>query len=151
MYNIRYLEERDRRWVIDIAARRTIIEDLKKPNLYNEDQLNGLFSLAVCGNHAFVCERNGEVVGLVAGIRHGHLFNPNVELVSTLFWYVLPEYREGRSAYLLLKRYRKSLDDENIWCVFSTQEYSSAKEETFSRFGFSKGENIYRYGDINGS
>ena len=144
-YSVRYLEMRDQDWVVNVAARRTILEDLKKPELFNSDQIDKLFNIAVVGEHSFICEKDGQPIGLVGGLQHGHIFNPNISMISTLFWYVLPEYRTGRAAYSLISAYKKSIDMVGLECVFAIQEYSLAKSDTFIRLGFTHGEAVFKY------
>lgn len=144
-YTVRYAEMRDKEWVIDEAAKRTIFEDLQKPELFNPTQLGKLFDIAILGEHSYICEKDGQPIGLVAGIQHGHIFNPEVLMISTLFWYVLPEHRTGRAAYQLISSYKKSVDMVGLECVFAIQEYSQAKANTFLRLGFTHGEGVFKY------
>lgn len=144
-YHIRSLSEQDRNWLLDIASYDTIHNDLGKPELYNREQLDNLFTTAQHGDYSFVCEMNGELIGIVSGIQHGHLFNPDVQLISTLFWYVAPAFRNSRAGWLLLKRYTDAVKASGLNCIFAIQNYSNVKPSIFHKAGFTDGEQVFKY------
>lgn len=146
MYKLRDMEYDDLDWVVNTVAPYTISNDLKRPELYNSEQLTKVFNFILVNGLSYVCEHDGEPVGIVAGLLHGHVFNPEVLMATSVFWFVDPEHRNTRAAHMLLSTYNKEVARQGRENIFSLQDYSLKSDKYFSRMGFVPGEKLYRKG-----
>jgi hypothetical protein len=87
-------------------------------------------------NHIFyICELNGEPTGFICGLVSPHFFNSKKMTLTELFWWVKPEHREGRSGYLLLKKFAE-MGKNFDWCIMTIEDKSPVKPESLKKFGF---------------
>ncbi len=74
----------------------------KKP-LFGPEQYAKEFLENLIANHVLlIARRNGERVGLIAGIKAPHMFNPSLTLLSEIFWWVSASARGSRVGLNLL-------------------------------------------------
>jgi hypothetical protein len=52
-----------------------------------------------------VAENGGEPIGCISGLFHKNIFNKAITTLAEIFWYVLPEHRNGRAGLLLLNTF----------------------------------------------
>lgn len=143
MYIIRDMRYDDLDWVINTVAPYTIENDLKRPELYHPEQLEQLFNHTLVNGLSYVCEQHGNPVGIVAGLLHGHVFNPDIKMATALFWFVDPDHRNTRAAYLLLQKYNNEVERQGRENVFAIQDYSLKSDRYFTKMGFTPGEKIF--------
>lgn len=141
MYTLRPMSMYDEDWIVNTVAPYTVENDLKRNDLYNKEQLTKLFHMCLVSGVSFICEREGEPIGVIGGVQHGHVFNPEIPMVTTLFWFVDPQYRNSRAAYVLMKAYLDEIGD--IECIFSLQDYSLKKDTFMLKMGFTHGERVF--------
>lgn len=89
-------------WVVDVASRRMLCEEVGRSELFNEKNVLGLARKVVDSSTGFVVTVNGEPAGVIAGLLIPNLFNPELLTLAEFIWYVLPEHRKGRAGWLLL-------------------------------------------------
>lgn len=90
-----------------------------------------------------VAERDGELMGFLAGIYFKHLFNPDLAVLCEMFWWVAPEYRHSRAGLMLLRDYIEWGKSKAKWITFALQSKSPVNPETLTRFGFVERERSY--------
>lgn len=126
-----------REWVVEVAAKRMLEEELKDGRLYDKSQAYSLASNGI----TFVCVKDGEPVGVLGAIQTPHIFNPSYSFLAEVFWYVLPEYRNTRAGSLIIKAFNKYAE-ENV-------DYSSmtllptSPVNGLEKMGYKEQERIY--------
>lgn len=73
---------------------------------YHEPTLSELFRHVITAGSGLVLvaeAADGTLVGGVGALVHPHLFNATLNICSELFWFIYPEYRQGRLAWKLLR------------------------------------------------
>lgn len=143
-YSLRNLEYSDREWVVYELGEYTIRNDMKREELYNPDQLLKIFDLCATNGKGFVVECDGKPVGVIGGLQHGHIFNPDVRCYSVVFWFVHEKYRKTRASWLLLKSLTTHCKEQGLELSLALQEYSLSNPKSLMRLGFVKGETTYR-------
>jgi hypothetical protein len=83
----------------------------------------------------FICERDGIKTGFITGFISQHMFNPEKSVLTEVFWWVKPEFRSGRSGYLLLKAF-KDAGSVFDWCIMTIEDKSPVKPESIKAMGF---------------
>ena len=90
-----------------------------------------------------VAERAGKLVGMIGAIVAPHFFNPAIQTLTELFWWVIPEARGGRAGLMLLQ----SLVDfgkANVdWIVCTLELDSPVNPECLNRRGFKLHERAF--------
>ena len=119
---------------------------LVPPDWYARD----LISRLVDQGPFYVAVRELERVGFIAGAVHGHLYNPNVRVLTTLFWWVVPEARgssAGARLFHELRRYARTHSIDQF--ILTLQEAwdrkcaTGIKPETLLQGGFRPQETSY--------
>ena len=108
-----------------------------KTSLYGDDDYPEKFISGLIQDHLFlVAVMENKIVGLIAGMRLPHVFNPKIMTLTEIFWWVNPEYRNTRAGALLLKEYvdfgKKNVD----WIICTIEDGSPVNENTFYKRGF---------------
>lgn len=102
---LRKAEQKDREWLIQVAARNMLELEVKRPELYREEDCSRLMDIGLSTGVIFVCESDGVLCGSIGGIYVPNIFNNQITNLVELFWYVLPEFRGGKAGLLLLNAF----------------------------------------------
>jgi hypothetical protein len=86
---------------------------------------------------------DGTQVGFIAGICGPHFFNPEIRVLSELFWWVTPEWRNTRAGALLFAEFMHCGRERADMVVMTLEEQSPVHEETLLRHGFKRYERNY--------
>lgn len=143
-YRVRRATLEDKEWVVDHLGYITIHEDLKRPELYNRDQLATIFNSCYSLGRGWVVEKDGKAIGVLGGIKHGHIFNPEHMCFTVAFWFVEPEFRGSRAAWLLLKSLVEYCESEELEIALALQTYSLSSHRLLLKMGFKEGERTFR-------
>ena len=143
-YKVRPLNYFDKDWVVDDLGVYTITHDLQRPELVNTMQLRKLFDLSLQSVKGFVVESDGKPVGVLGGIQHGHILNPDHPCYTVLFWFIDPTHRKSRAAWLLLKAVKEFCRENGKELSFALQTYSLSNTSALPKLGFEVGETTYR-------
>lgn len=104
-YNLVNLDSRNYKWFTEVAAVRMIVEEYKEPRLVNPSRINELVDLMLKGSTAWVVEKNNNPIAALGALGLPNSLNPSISCLAEIFWYVLPEHRNGRAASLLLNKF----------------------------------------------
>lgn len=135
---------KDLEWFVEIAATRMLLEELKRPELLNEDHLYRLSHYGMTSGTCLVAKSDGVPIGAVGAILAPNMFNPDITTLVEVMWYVLPEYRNTRAGALLLKSFEelgKELADES---TLSLLESSVVNRQSMLKRGWHVGEVAFR-------
>jgi GNAT superfamily N-acetyltransferase len=101
-YEVRIAEEQDKEWIEQVAAVRMLTEELNRPELVNPSRIKLLVKKGIDERTCFIAFKDGEPAGVLGAFLIENMFEPSIKVLSEVFWYVLPEYRETRIGFLLL-------------------------------------------------
>lgn len=94
--------------------------------------------------HLFlVAERDGKLLGLIAGMIHNHLFNPEVTVLTEIFWWVPSEYRGSRAGLMLLNEFTNWGKENVDWVTMTLEHHSPVNEKSLFKRGFKLSEKQY--------
>lgn len=105
MVKVRRATQDDREWIINVAAKNMLEQEVGRPELYNITNVTGLVDQGLATGVVLVTEQDGVLTGCLGGMYLPNIFNHEVINLVEVFWYVLPEYRGGRSGLLLLNEF----------------------------------------------
>lgn len=131
-------------WFIETAAVRMLQEELKRPELINMDQLYVLASMGMASGTAWVAKKDGRNIGALGAILTTNPYNPDIKSLAEMFWWVDPDYRDGRAGFLLMDAYDKKaseIADEATMCLLTTSPVNSA---SLAKRGWKLGEYAFR-------
>lgn len=141
---IRPLTFFDKSWVIEELGQHTLVHDLKRPELYNPVQLSNLFNTCMKMGKSWVAEENGKRLGVIGGVEHGHVFNPEFSVFTVVFWFVEEESRGSSAAWRLLKTVIDYSKTNELELALAVQTYSLKHHSILTKLGFTEGERTFR-------
>lgn len=86
---------------------------------------------------------DGTRVGFIGGLCSPNFFNPEIMVLTELFWWVTPEWRGTRAGALLFADFLNSGRTRANVIVVSLEEQSPLHEETLTKRGFRRFERSY--------
>lgn len=143
-YTIETLTDIDVDWFVEVAAINMLEKELKRPELVNKAHLYLLTQKVVAEGTAFIVKCDGTCVGALASILVPNMYNPEIQTLAELFWYVLPEYRNTRAGALLFSAFDDKGEDISDEAVMSLLGGSSVNIKTLEKRGFLLGEHSFR-------
>lgn len=137
------LSEKHLYWFVNEAAVRMLVDELKRPDYVNMAQLYRLAFRGMNEETAWVVLSGDKPVGALGSLLFSNPFNPDLSCLSEIFWYVLPEYRNGRAGALLLKSFEEKAKDcayEATLSLLTTSDVTSLERRGWmnSEKGFRK-------------
>lgn len=135
-YTVEVLTDEDMDWFVNTACVSMLVHELKKPELVNIENLYTLASLGAIRETAFVAKKDGVAVGAIAGLLTPNIYNPDIKILGEMFWYVLPEHRNGRAGLMLLKAFTKCADEIADESALSLLSSSEVNHKTLARSGY---------------
>ena len=127
-------------WFVEVAATRMILEELKRPEILNKEQLYALAYQVADAGTAFVARCNGEPVGALGALLVPNIYNPEIRTMAECFWYVLPEHRESRAGLLLLNEFDRVASEQADEATMSLLGTSPVNLKTYEKRGFTLAE-----------
>lgn len=91
-------------------------------------------------NICIIAEQENQIVGLITGLVHPHIYNPEVTAVTELFWYVLPSHRQSLAAAKLFSAFKLEASRRGKLIYFNLAIQSQVKHESITKRGFSQCE-----------
>lgn len=134
-YSLSELDNTSFEWFTKVAAVRMLSEEYKEPRLVNQKRIDELCHMMGQSKTAWVVKHNEIPIGALGALPVPHVFNPDITCLAEIFWYVLPEYRNGRAASLLLNRFCEESKNYDESC-FSLLVESEAVSKSLKKRGF---------------
>lgn len=131
-------------WYAEVASVRMLEEEVKMPEAVNLEQIYKLCFMGIEQGTAFICKDKGVPVGALGGLIAPNPYNPNLQFLIEMFWYVLPEYRKGRAGLMLLNKFIERSDELNLPATLSLLSTSNINISTLERKGFVLCEKSFR-------
>lgn len=119
------LDNSNLEWFIETAAVNMLKDELKRPELIDLDRIYNLALKGMEDKTTFLTKQGDIYCGAIGGLLHENLFNPAYKTLTEIFWYVLPEYRNGRAGALLLKAFdnrAKEIATDSTLCLLPSSE-----------------------------
>lgn len=82
-------------------------------------------------------------VGFIGGAYHKHFMNPDITVLTELFWWVQKSYRHTRAGLLLLNKYIDEGKKIADWLTVSLEHKSTVNARSLTRRGFKLHEHSY--------
>ena len=82
-------------------------------------------------------------VGFISGILAPHFFNPEIIVLTELFWWVTPEWRNTRTGLMLLEEFIKVGTQKANWILMTLEEDSPVNPTSLIKRGFKVKEHNY--------
>lgn len=137
---IEQLSLKDIDWFVDVVVKSMVIDELKRPELFDRPTLYNLVKQSIDCGGSFIA-RNGDVkVGGLGSVLVHHIFNPKIKVLVELAWYVSPEHRRGRAGLMLLKAFNKRAEECADESTLSLLASSQVNHSSLSKLGYSANE-----------
>jgi hypothetical protein len=93
----------------------------------------------------FVAEDAGQLQGFIAGILSPHFFNPNIMVLTEIFWWVPVAFRGSRAGVALFQKFEDIGHRDADWIVMSLEIHSPISDESLIKRGFIPHEKSFLY------
>ena len=90
-----------------------------------------------------VAENGTSLVGFICGAIHPHPYNPDLTVLTELFWWVAEEYRGSRAGLALLNEFVSIGKAHADWIVMTLESESKVDPDHLYRRGFRMKEVSY--------
>lgn len=104
-YSVEHLTLDDYVWSVEVAATRMLLEELKRPELLDRENIYMLVDKMIADGTALIVKHQGKPVGALGALLLPNTFNPDITTLAEVIWYVLPEYRNTRAGMMLMQGY----------------------------------------------
>ncbi len=142
---IRKAAIQDMSWLLDVAIKDMVFNELKIPSYYNRKTIQKIVEKGIKEETFFIAEKDGIPVGAIGGVLTPHPYNEEVLVLSEQFWYVLPEYRNSSAGARLLAAFQeKGKDADEV--IMSLLIDSPISFESLEKRGFGMVELSFRKG-----
>lgn len=148
-YQLKIAEESDRSWVVNIAAKEMIENEVGRLDLYSAQQLHLIYHKVVEDKTGIICWKDGVRVGLVVGILLPHHLKPSYTVLTEVVWYIHNDHRKSRATVMMLKAYRGLIDSKADEGVFTLLTDTPISDSSMERFGFQPAERNFIYRKTN--
>lgn len=108
------------------------------------DTVAELVTRAQASDAAFyIAVLDGTRVGFIAGVLMNHPFNPEIRLLSELFWWVDPAHRGSSAGARLLARFEEFGRKRADWITMTLEAKSPVDPSSLTRRGYRHQESSY--------
>ena len=107
--------------------------------VYQRDAMLGMIEKQV----VFVAWKNGDRVGFIAGFLAPHIYNPDITVLSEVFWWVPVKHRGSRAGLLLLRKFTEYGKQNADWVCLGIEDKSPINERTLTKRGYKLFERNY--------
>lgn len=145
MYEVRPLSFDSFEWAVNVAAKNMLEKEVQRPDFYDKPTIEKLASKMLVEGTGLIAYKKDRPVGAIGGIVHPNIYNPRILVLTELLWYVLPEFRQTRVGFQLLKAYRELADSVADEASLSTLTSSQINPSSLQKFGFELKESSYYY------
>lgn len=116
-----------------------------KKSLFPEDPevATAIVEALVTTQPFFVASDVNGLMGFIAGALSPHPYNPEILVLSELFWWVSPEHRGGMAGARLLAHFIDYGEQNADWIQMTLEACSPVHEHTLTRLGFQLYERSY--------
>lgn len=144
MYTVGSLTHDDYVWSVEVAATRMLLEEVKRPELLNKENIYKLVDQMIVDDTAIICRKDGQPVGCIGALLVPNTYNPEIATLAELIWYVLPDHRNSRAGFLLLQEYIKLAEKIADEATLSLLASSEVNFDSLSKRGFMQEEYAFR-------
>ena len=139
-YVVEKLTAQDYIWAVEVASVKMLTEELKRPDFVNRNELYKLVGRGIDEETILICKKDGEPVGIIGWLYSNNVFNPDLKVAAEVLWYILPEHRNSRAGYMLLKAYSDWAEERNTTALLSLLPGSKVNFKSLEKFGFKQSE-----------
>jgi len=132
-FNVRLATDEDTPWIVDVAAKKMICEEMDHPSVYSRSDVEQVTK--ACMGTIWVVENYGVKVGVLGALPSRHPFNSQIKTLVELIWFVDRDFRSTRVGFLLLKAFLSQSENYDI-LTLSTLPTSNVKNSSLSKLGF---------------
>jgi N-acetylglutamate synthase-like GNAT family acetyltransferase len=131
-------------WLLEQLKSFDVFVDAKKSLFPAADvQARSILTNFVMSQPFFVAEGFDGMVGFIAGTLGPHYLNPELRVLTEVFWWVDPKYRGTSAGARLLQVFTALGRLKADWIVMTLEEKSPIDPESLLRRGFHPFESIY--------
>lgn len=147
MIEIRPANEADLDWLVGELREFDTFYQTKK-RLFGDEQIVRAKMLEVVRtNICLIADKKEagktERIGFIGGLLRTHFYNPEIRLLSQLFWWVIPAQRKTVAASMLMDAFISIGRAHADWITFNISRKCPVKKQSFIRRGFEVSDQVF--------
>lgn len=143
MVEVRRAKHKDTPWLFEQIAAFEKFAAYKRPLLVEGPRSQKILDDLI-DNHVVLIAHDGNLMlGFVAGHSCPHPFNPDIHVLSEIFWWVKDEYRGTSAGARLLAAFEAEGKKKSDWIIFSLEHNSPVRDRHLIKRGFRQVERAY--------
>lgn len=143
-FNIRRAEEFDVPWLYEELKQFDTLFGAKKSLVPSDEAVAKQSILNLVDKLIFlIVEDESKQVGFVAAHLAPHLFNPEIMVLTEMFWWVTPSRRGSRAGAMLYSALMEIGEREADWVIMSLESASPVDPEMLEKRGFVQKERSF--------
>lgn len=147
MIEIRLANESDLDWLVGELRELDRMYPTRKRLFKDEPTVREKLSELITTDVCLVAENKGitppQRIGFIAGFLRPHSFNPDLKVLSELFWVVIPEFRRSLTASMLMDEFVEIGRLNADWITFNVARFCPVRKDSFVRRGFDVSDQVY--------
>lgn len=131
-------------WLIKELKQFSQFFSSKIPLFSDENHAINLLKMFIEKHLVIVAEGENGIEGFISGTYSRHYFNPDIKVLTELFWWVPKELRtKSRAGLMLLDEFTKIGNATCDWVVFTLETHSPVNERCLFKRGYQAKEHTY--------
>lgn len=145
MIQIRPANEGDLDWLVGELRDFDTFYKTKKRLFGDESIVRAKLREAIHYHVCLIAEKSEDFTptGFILGLLRPHFYNPDIRLLSELFWWVVPRYRHTISASLLMDEFIAIGKAEADWITLNMSPWTRIKKRSLQQRGFEVSDQVF--------
>lgn len=133
---VRKAEFGDIPWLIEQAHAFEEFAGYRRALLRDPLHARDVFTRLITDHLILIATDGAHQMGVIAGWRSPHPFNPTIRVLAEVFWWVPETYRNTRAGVVLLREFERVGRLDTDWVIFSLEHNSPVREAHLTKRGF---------------
>lgn len=116
-----------------------------KYQLFGDDDAynHKVLSILIDRHVFYVAEKSEEIIGFITGTVSPHFFNPMINVLTELFWWMREDHRHSFAGARLFYEFMAYGKKNCQWIIMTLEEHSPVKKQTLLSRGFKLKESAF--------
>lgn len=142
MYKVKLATANEFEWMVDVATKAMLEEELGKPQYYDPETIEVLVEKGIVEGTIWLAFKDDEPVGMLGALASLNVFNKNLTCLTEVLWWVHKEHRKSRAGTLLLASFMEAAEHYDE-ATMSLLVGSQVRSEALTNRGYLMLETIY--------
>lgn len=133
---VRHAENEDAEWILSELQKFSKFFGSKKELFHSPDHSIPVLKDWIKNHLVLIAEDGERKLGFISGLVHGHLYNPEIRVLTETFWWVPEEFRGTRAGAMLFSEFKSWGEKHVDWIMMTLEAASPVNEKSLEKRGF---------------